>query len=440
MSTFDILQSRIAQSAKVAAGAARKLSSLDEMAQNDDYVHSDGLRLSSGKKEISSASSSISDKSDLPSVVEDLSGRFVNAVSMTARTKHQSPTRAPDNNTTNSVDIGKKSSTNLNPNAKTKSTSANIQLLKSVAVLYDEANNVDAFKQYTGEEGRISSFNSSHTPYATIPTSIVGQQPDVQQHNIHTTKPNFLQELEYESDTDSSNDDERPKKQSQYDIEMTRPISVAIHNEIECGITSGHVERDVNRFMKMTNQLESEREMLVQSQKSWIESSSSSTTTNDTNRMTTTNGSTTAPGDDTHRALKAGLSWIRNVASPQIETFSKQLLTKFSESDLVGSNQSNTGRKPMIGPRDNINPSTRKNDWQDDDERIIVSTSAVFLGEQDTAELERIRMRHNSATSGLAVLLQICIDNQRLVFVGATLVLSLFAYFYSRRRSVDDVL
>lgn len=94
----------------------------------------------------------------------------------------------------------------------------------------------------------------------------------------------------------------------------------------------------------------------------------------------------------------------------------------------------------MIGPRDNINPSTRKNNWQDDDERIIVSTSAVFLGEQDTAELERIRMRHNSATSGLAVLLQICIDNQRLVFVGATLVLSLFAYFYSRRRSVDDVL
>jgi hypothetical protein len=429
----------LAQSAKVAAGAARKLSSLDEMAQNDDYVHSDGLRLSSGKKAISSASSSISDKSDLPSVVEDLSGRFVDAVSMAARKKHRSPTRAPDNNTTNSVDIGKKSSTNLNPNAKTKSTSANIQLLKSVAVLYDETNNVDAFKQYTGEEGRISSFNSSHTPCATIPTSIVGQQPDVQQHNIHTTKPNFLQELEYESDTDSSSDDERPKKQSQYDIEMTRPISVAINNEIECGITSGHVEKDVNRFMKMTNQLESEREMLIQSQKSWSESSSS-TTTNDTNRMPTTNGTTTAPGDDTHRALKAGLSWIRNVASPQLETFSKQLLTKFSESDLVGSNQSNTGRKPMIGPRDNINPSTRKNDWQDDDERIIVSTSAAFLGEQDTAELERIRMRHNSATSGLAVLLQICIDNQRLVFVGATLVLSLFAYFYSRRRSVDGVL
>ena len=430
MSTFDILQSRIAQSAKVAAGAARKLSSLDEMAQNDDYVHSDGLRLSSGKKAISSASSSISDKSDLPLVVEDLSGRFVDAVSTAARTRtqHRSPTRAPDNHQNNSVDSGKKSSTNLNPNAKTKSTAPNIQLLKSVAVLYDEKNDVDAIKQFAREEGIISTF----------PASKAIQPPEVQQH-IHAAKSNFLQELEYESETDSSDDDEQCK-QPQYDIEMTRPISVAIHNQLACGIpTSGHVEKDVNRFMKMTNQLESERELLVQSQKSCIESSSS-TTTNDTNRMTTTNGNTTAPGDDTHRALKAGLSWIRNVASPQLETFSKQLLTKFSESDLVVSNQSNTGRKPMIGPRDNINPSTRKNDCQVDDERIIVSTSAAFLGEQDTAELERIRMRHNSATSWLAVLLQICIDNQRLVFVGATLVLSLFAYFYSRRRSVDDVL
>ena len=47
---FDIFRSRVAQSAQAAAIAARQVSSLDEMAQTDEYVQSEGLNVSNKKK------------------------------------------------------------------------------------------------------------------------------------------------------------------------------------------------------------------------------------------------------------------------------------------------------------------------------------------------------------------------------------------------------
>ena len=61
------------ESAKVAA-AAMQLSALDDMAQNDDYVHTEGLKLSAKREECEGEGGN---NSELPSVVEDLSGRFV---------------------------------------------------------------------------------------------------------------------------------------------------------------------------------------------------------------------------------------------------------------------------------------------------------------------------------------------------------------------------
>ena len=83
---MDFIRYRVEESAKAAASAARQLSSLDEMAQSDHYIQSDGLRVSD-KKQPPSASSSFSDNS--PSVVEDLSGRFVDALSMAARKQNR---------------------------------------------------------------------------------------------------------------------------------------------------------------------------------------------------------------------------------------------------------------------------------------------------------------------------------------------------------------
>ena len=55
---LDTFRTRVAQSAQAAASAARQFSSLDEMAQNDDYVQSEGLNVSNKKGLVSIAARS----------------------------------------------------------------------------------------------------------------------------------------------------------------------------------------------------------------------------------------------------------------------------------------------------------------------------------------------------------------------------------------------
>mmetsp|Transcript_7018 Transcript_7018/g.15975 ORF Transcript_7018/g.15975 Transcript_7018/m.15975 type:complete len:492 (+) Transcript_7018:152-1627(+) len=490
MSAMELFRSRVAESAKAAAGAAKQLSSLDDMAQNDDYIQSEGLRVSDKKEYTSSASSFSENNSEMPSVVEDLSGKFVDALSTAAR-KHsrprpvheKNPRTSPDHRGRQSttVDVARKqmrkSKEDINPSKtgphRPKSTTQKPQLMSSVAALYDQNKQKNASKQSAtrdenqkqplmrkkthhnreerGDKYSASKINQSPRSLATIPSS-PGQQTNVLLVNEHHA--HILHELDYDSDTDSS-DDEQPRKRqndsSGSDIEMGILGNAALHDQLEQeleesisrqnslnGPTNDNKEKDVHRFMRITADLESEREVLLKS----LETVPESTPTNNADRagkpsvswaQGTHRGSA---GEETNKALRAGLSWVRNVASPQLEALSKQIMTKVSEADVSKKSSPEQQRAwrggPMIGSR---HPPPTGNGVEE--EKITVSTSASFLADEDMAELERIRMRNS--TSKLKALLQICVGNPRLAFIAVTLIFALFAYFYSRHRSVNDV-
>ena len=50
MSAMELFRSRVAEESAKVAAAAMQLSALDDMAKQDDYVQSEGLKLSSKKK------------------------------------------------------------------------------------------------------------------------------------------------------------------------------------------------------------------------------------------------------------------------------------------------------------------------------------------------------------------------------------------------------
>jgi hypothetical protein len=199
------------------------------------------------------------------------------------------------------------------------------------------------------------------------------------------------------------------------------------------GPTNNDEDKYVHRFMKMTARLETEREVIIKTQSAVREYTLAHADRIDNRRdFGAQNKRSNTAGEETNNALRAGLAWVRNVASPQLEAISKQLLTKAAEPGL--SNKSNLDRPrsgPMIGPRHTLRDDS-------EEEEIITSTSSAFLSARDMAELEMIGMRNS--TSKLQALQQTCIENSRFVFIGLTLVLALFAYFYSRHRSVDDLL
>lgn len=462
MSALDVFRSRLAESAKAAAGAAMQLSSLDELAQNDEYVQSEGLRVSEKKKRPSSAESA-SGNSELPSVVEDLSGKFVDALSMVARTPRVEASRKPKGKSIEGV-RSSRSMEHHKPRAQTQKP----QLIPSVAALYDQNKEKIVPKQSlimdggqkqalvnksTQRKGHSEGRGIGHatldarkiTSLATIPSSpsSPGQRTKnvllINEHQAH-----ILNELDYDSDTDSSDDEFSPRK-SQDDIEMGRQGSDAIHEQLEKeleeslsrqnslnGQTYDDKDKDVHRFMKMTALLEADQEVLIKSQRTAPESTPTyADRINNHNGLWAQEKNRSTAGEETNNTLRAGLAWIQNVASPQLEAISKQLLTKVTEPDLRNkSNLDRPSRGPMIGPRHTVRKAS-------EEEEIITSTSTAFLSAQDMAELERLGMR--KSTSKLHALLQTCMGNPRFAFIGVTFVVALFAYFYSRHRSVDDV-
>jgi len=484
MSAIDLFRSRVAQSAKAAAGAARQISSLDDMARNDDYVQSEGLRVSDRKKrECTSSATSASENSELPSVVNDLSEKFVEAFSGAAR-KHSRP--RPTRETNNAISVadnlgrpskpvevaGKRKSKSkdniLQSNSVQRHPKSAVQtphLMSSVAEFYEQNNKMKIKPNQSASKGEskkqllahvktqqdsldsergehYSKSNESPRSLAAIP-SYSGQGTNVLLVNEHHA--HILHELDYDSDTDSS--DGEPAMKCQNDIEMGRLGNVALHDQLEQeleesiirqnslnGPTYDKKEKDVHRFMKITADLESEREVLLGSVETPKSSLLNVNTRANPNGLESWDKLRGTAGEETNKALQAGFSWVRNVASPQLEAISKQIMTKVSEADLrtVTSEQQPKGR-PMIGPRHQ--PPTR-NDFEE--ENFTVSTSSSFLADEDMAELERIRMKNSTST--LKALVQMCVGNPRLAFIVVTLFFAVFAYFYSRHKSVDDVL
>lgn len=439
MSAMELFRSRIEQSAKAAADTARQLSSLDDMAQKDDYVQSKGLRVSA-QSEHTTAASSFADNS----VIDQLSGSFVDAFSTAARTQNRPRPSTAVSDKTQSTSVkavsDKRSVTERKHQPK---PALQKPLMSSVAALYDQNN-----KQKSAaakEQGGISARSKTNQSLKSLATANLPSSPGKKTHELHAS---ILHQLDYDSDTDSSEDDNTRKSQNNNnlgsDVEMLEQEleeSISRQNLLK-GPVDVKEQKDVHRFMRITADLESEREVLLKSLVE-LESIPESTPRNP-DRVKIADGlwsTHRGAGDETSSKLLAGMSWVRNVATPQLEALSKQIMTKVSETDASKKSKSGLSRKsessqrPMIGSRNPDRSSTR-NDT--DEEKIMMTTSASFLADDDMAELNRIKMRNSS--SKVMLLITTCIDNPRFAFIAVTLVFALFAYFYSRHRSVDDVL
>jgi hypothetical protein len=306
--------------------------------------------------------------------------------------------------------------------------------------LYNQNEKQHKFSKQSAVDGRqnngtISSTGHEHNGQAKLDaeknTTANPSSPAKSILLVNERQAHILTELDYDSDTDSDEDEFSPLKS--LDIELGRRDNAALYDQLENelnesisrqtvlnGQTIGEKVKGVNRFMEMTTRLENEREMHIKSQLAAHESTPNY-------RIHDRNGTA---GEEPINALKVGLAWVKNVAAPQLEAVSKQLLTRISEPEL---RNKNTPDHSSI--RGFVNGQHRpiRRDSKDD---IMISTSTSVLSANDMAELERIRVR--SSTSKLQALTKAC--DHRFVFIGLTLVIALFVYFYSRHRSVHDVL
>jgi len=450
---MDKFRERVAEESAKLHEAAMQLSSLDEMAKQDEYIKSDGLKLSAKKTR---TNESQGNTTELPKVVEDLSERFTDAFSGAARrtpprtTVHQKQQSIKKQSIPTTSDVSSKPNSRGGESISNLTVKKKQQLMSSVAALYEDKhinkkNGID-------KQSLVKQQTTTKTQATISPAN--GQHTSVLLVNNHA---HILHELDgySDDDSDSSVDSDDDKQQSpsskphhDNDIEMgTTNLANQLEHELEVirqhSITNSNVSHnenndensndkpnDVNRFMTITTTLESERERLLQSYES-------TTPNNNGNRNNKPNVNRKPDlHDDANKALKAGLSWIQNVASPQLQTLSKQVIDQVVSSDdkRQSNKQQNHKKGPMIGSR--FTPTTREKS----EENITITDSAAFLADDDMAELNRIRIRNSSALPPqLQPLLQALKKDRRLSFIVLTLIFGLGAYFFSRH-SVDDVL
>lgn len=425
---IEEFRARVAESAAAAQKAARHLSSLDEMAEKDEYIQSPDLNVSKKRNKTmghESSSSSFSDansSSEMPEVVEDLSTRFVDAISKAAR----SPSRAP------SVASSKASTPRtqspafeLATNKKTDTNhTSKPALMPSVAAVYEQNNRKKTPvppKQKPKQPQLSNMQNSKATPIN-------------EQHAF------LLQQLDYDSDSDSSDGEHSEDSNSQMHNALHEMECEVHESEVIQESLSNNIRKDPNRFMKMTADLESEREALITNKipPSTMTDSSYKNNTNERDGVWASNNALRGgtAGEETNKAIKAGLSWVQKVATPQLNAISQHIMTRVADSSRANNTQISYGIKPMIPSR------SKPEDTVSDEENITVTTSSTFLSADDLAEFEQ--MKSKSSQSPLVTMVLPVVEaikgNQRMAFVVFTLILSLFVYYYSRKRSVDDVL
>lgn len=401
----------IEQFRAAAQKAAKQLSSLDEMAENDEYIQSPDLNVSKRNSGSSSADDYANSSAELPAVVEDLSSRFVDAISAAARS---TPSRS------GSSVASSKASTPRTQSPKPireeqQAQTVKSKLLPSVAAVYEQ-----------------NSGKRAPQPPPQIERNSKPPNANKDANNSNNSKHALLlQQLDYDSDSSHSHS-------SGEDSESHDALHKELQNNTDC-ITNqeptSNNGKDPNRFMKMTEELESEREVLI------ARPTTASTTNNyvanerggglcNNNNML---GGGSA-GDETNKAIKKGLDWVQRVATPQINAISQHIMKvtdNTSRADNSQGSNNDSANGPMISSRSKLHYKE-----SDEENNITMTTSSNFLSADEIAEFEKMR----SKSSPLVSVLEAIRGNQRLAFVAFTLLLSMFAYFYSRKRSVDDVL
>lgn len=426
---IEQFKARVAESAAAAQKAARQLSSLDEMASNDDYIKSPDLNVRTKTKKGMGSESSLSSFSDansaseIPAVFHDFSARFVDVISKAAR---PSPSRSGASSAASSKASSPRTQS---PTLESTMKKTEIQTTKAkVIAVYEQNGRKNAQlqpKQKTKQQQQSNKKQLAKAPKAN---------PINEKHAF------ILQQLDYESDSDSTDSEQSTDTHSQSRNGLHNELEYELKECIAKTVSNNIFEKkDPNRFMKMAADLESERDALIANTAPTSKTIAPAHKDCEDGRAGLWGNSSLrggTAGEETNKALRAGLSWVQNVATPQLNAISQHILTKVADTSRTDNSQSIASGGPIIPSRSKLVTK------ESDEENITMTTSSTFLSADEIAQFERMQSKTSQSIISAMVLplVEAIKGNQRLAFVVFTLLLSLFVYYYSRKRSVDDVL
>mmetsp|Transcript_26208 Transcript_26208/g.77522 ORF Transcript_26208/g.77522 Transcript_26208/m.77522 type:complete len:686 (-) Transcript_26208:383-2440(-) len=142
------------------------------------------------------------------------------------------------------------------------------------------------------------------------------------------------------------------------------------------------------------------------------------------------------PGFRSFVASTNKLGWLRNVAAPHVQSVARNVADKIQERRKGESAPLTRTRVDESVPKSRrMSQSSPLGDYEADYAQNVSSNSVLATSEQ--AELERLRQ--NAVLDPVSALMSYASENSRFAFVAFTMVLAGFVYFYTRKRTEDDV-
>lgn len=131
--------------------------------------------------------------------------------------------------------------------------------------------------------------------------------------------------------------------------------------------------------------------------------------------------------------------WVQQLATSPVGQFlANNIKTTQQQQQHQHQQQQQHQQHRLLGPLSRKTDHHNRFEQQDvvDNYQNVVSSSAV-LGDDEFAELERMRRRTNQANA-LSAVLNLIRQNPHHSFIVLTLVLAVMAYYYSRNRGSED--
>ena len=391
-----------------ARSVAKKLS-LNEMAKQDEYIHSDGLNISNKMKK-------------KKSILEEVDASNALFLSNDA---HKHPHGHSGTGTTS---LG-----NSNGNERPAFTSQNM------SKNHNNYNDDD-------DDDSVDSFDPENDPLLQMAKTRRTYSQQKQQH-----QQRFSLSVETQMNMQGNDNGNGSRSHSKSKTSPVNNDSFAITPQ------ESKNRKDPNRFMAdLDARLSSPTDTnstAVQSQSQKPDNGSSSLNQNTSSQLQQKQQQQQQQTDSnllqSFTKSDNKMNWLRNVASPKIQQSFTNVMKQVPGSDKIGfkkityeqlngdveMNDSNPN-----GNNTNVN-AKRIIKTTNGDNIHVISSSTLALGDAENAELQRLNelMNHSKNSNILTVGLDWIVKNRYYLFILLTFFLTTFGYFYTRKKTDESV-
>jgi hypothetical protein len=405
---FSLVKEKVQRARIQAAAAAQKLS-LNEMAKQDEYIHSQGLNVGNGNgngsgKSTGTSSSKVKSVNDHILEEVDASNSILQNVG--------------SGDSTHS--LGERNSISV------QNTSHDVMTIQDDHVHDHDDDSVDSLDSLDEDHDPIlqmlkSERTSHHQNQFSPPIISTGADvvADADAHVQMNTNP-------YTNGILKRTDAKDKKDPNRFMADLDARLVATPRTNTPPAGESNH---DTNAIMKNSS---SKLNLSDDNTIPPISSSSSSTTTPQQKE-----GGDNLLQSFTNSGNK--MSWLKNVASPKLQQSFNNVMKQVpgnmgfnTNYDKV--NQDENNDVEMTKPKKKIIRSAEGENIE------VLSSSSLALGDAENAELERLKQLMNkSNNSYISVVLNLIEKNRYYLFIVLTFILTTLGYFYTRNKTDDSV-